>query len=85
MDETLSREGETNSEQHQETIANRADPPMSGSAQNPTSPGSDGLDSECESGSDSDSEDDAQQNLQLQTLEEELSSNHSNYEAHVQV
>ncbi|XP_035540800.1 squamous cell carcinoma antigen recognized by T-cells 3-like isoform X1 [Juglans regia] len=88
MEETLSQEGEINSipptsEQLQEIIVN-GDPPIPGSAQNPTSTGSDGPDSEGESGSDSDSEDDAQQNLQLQTLEAELSSNPSNYEAHVQ-
>ncbi|XP_041010995.1 squamous cell carcinoma antigen recognized by T-cells 3-like isoform X2 [Juglans microcarpa x Juglans regia] len=88
MEEILSLEGETNSippnsEQHQETIVN-GNPPMPGAAQNPTSPGSDGPDSECESGSDSDSEDEAEQNLQLQTLEAELSSKPCNYEAHVQ-
>ncbi|XP_041010443.1 squamous cell carcinoma antigen recognized by T-cells 3-like isoform X2 [Juglans microcarpa x Juglans regia] len=88
MEETLSQEGEINSipptsEQLQEIIVN-GDPPIPGSAQNPTSTGSDGPDSEGESGSDSDSEDDAEQNLQLQTLEAELSCNPSNYEAHVQ-
>lgn len=48
--------------------------------QNPNSPPNSGSDS------DSDSEDDeAQDNLQLQTLENDLAINPSNYDAHVQV
>ncbi|XP_024032640.1 squamous cell carcinoma antigen recognized by T-cells 3-like, partial [Morus notabilis] len=51
--------------------------------QNPNSPPNSGSDSD--SDSDSDSEDDeAQDNLQLQTLENDLAINPSNYDAHVQ-
>ena len=51
----------------------------------PTTPPSDS-DSDSDSGSGSNSEDDeAQDKLQLQTLENDLSANPSNYDAHVQV
>ncbi|XP_052192955.1 uncharacterized protein LOC127801673 isoform X2 [Diospyros lotus] len=48
--------------------------------QNPTNPPDAGSDSE----SDSDSDDEARETLQIETLEAELASNPSNYDAHVQ-
>lgn len=58
---------------------NNGDQPMLDIAdQNPNSSSSD-------SDSGSEEEDPAQQNLQLQTLEDELATNPANYDAHVQV
>jgi hypothetical protein len=68
----------TSEEEEEEENVDNGDQYMPDAAQNPpSSPGSDG--------SDSDSEDEAQQNLLLQTLEAELSSNPSNYDAHIKV
>lgn len=81
MDETI----ESNAEVPLPTISDEGntvngDELMPDLPQNPTSPASDS------SSSDSGSEDDeSDQKLQLQTLQSELSTNPSNYDAHVQV
>ncbi|XP_024170815.1 squamous cell carcinoma antigen recognized by T-cells 3 isoform X3 [Rosa chinensis] len=77
-EETLNPEPETLTLQEN----NNGDQPMLDAAdQNPNSSSSD---SDSDSGSGSDDEDQAQQNLEIQTLEAELATNPSNYDAHVQ-